>query len=342
MKTIKLYRDLLPEDVEVDLDWTLAEARNRFNLPPKDEKNSWIFFDTSIDADAMFDRSHADYGQAFYKIREESNTTVRQYLDLATNNRNNEMYVVNQKRKPSVTGVRTNKFRNHLSDCEICLNDARNAPFNPLMLRNVNVDNGYWETDKIVVFPENTPICFKLHCNEWSAFGFSIKPEVGDAIWNEGYCTDGKMATVWTYEDKSSILITPTKQLGISNEDSLQYQRVRIEMWKVHSYQRNGIFEYGVNPKLTTTLSPELDWRINFGESNSNDQISKKISIEGGDIESAMPKKGEQVDVNFGEISHVREDRKNILGVFEISFFVFKSIALAHKYVDVKTPTLFN
>ncbi|KAG4076695.1 hypothetical protein HA402_001982 [Bradysia odoriphaga] len=272
-----------------------------------------------------------DITEAIIGIQSEDQMVVKNFLYGSNKVR---LADIQRKKNPDLIGVGADYFENGDIQVRIQRHDGLSSnKIVPILMTKVRPANKLGVTadfDNVVLCEKETAIGIRINTKTHGGFGYSITVEEGKPIqgWNVVPFTGW---TTWTMDwSRHAIVVTSAKDLGIPTQQAIGYRRVYIKVWRYISYRdKNGVHQVDDNAPKPMSMSI----------------LSGGIDVAGGDdLDSGGFKEGDDTDNNIsGEwVADQVEDKNEILGVFNIDFFVFKTAEAAQNMVESRINPVYD
>ncbi|XP_037050505.1 uncharacterized protein LOC119084571 [Bradysia coprophila] len=327
-KKLDVFADTLRQFFRFDVSHNLDDLRKllieKKFIHTDTDTSAWRFVAPSA-------KDLEDITEAIIGIQSEDQMVVKNFLYGSNKVR---LADIQRKKNPDLIGVGADYFENGDMQVRILRNDKLSSnKIVPILMKNVRPANKLGvvaDFENAVLCEKETAIGFRISTKTHGGFGYSITVDKGDPIqgWDVIPFTGW---TTWTMDwSKHAIVVTSAKDLGIPTQEAIGYRRVYIKVWRYLSYRdKTGVHQVDENapkPKSMSILSGGID------------------VVGGDDIESGGFKEGDDADRNIsGEwVADQVEDKNEILGVFNIDFFVFKTAEAAQNMVESRINPVYD
>ncbi|XP_037050503.1 uncharacterized protein LOC119084570 isoform X2 [Bradysia coprophila] len=327
-KKLDVFADTLRQYFRFDVSHNLDDLRKLLTekkfIDADTDTSAWRFVSPSA-------KDLKDITEAIIGIQSEDQMVVKKFLYGSNKVR---LADIKRKKNPDLIGVAADYFENKDIQVTIQRNDGHSSnKIVPILMTNVRPANKLGvkaDFSNVVLCEKETEIGIRINTKTHGGFGYSITVEEGDPIqgWN---CVPFTGWTTWTMDwSRHAIVVTSAKDLGIPTQEAVGHRRVYIKVWRYLSYKdKTGVHQVDENapkPKAMSILSGGID-------------------VAGGDdVESGAFKEGEDTDnhVGGGWIADQVEDKNEILGAFDIDFFVFKTAEAAQNMVESRINPVYD
>ncbi|XP_037039816.1 uncharacterized protein LOC119076897 isoform X2 [Bradysia coprophila] len=319
-KNLDVFADTIRQSFRFDVSHNLADLRNllieKKFIHADTETSSWRFVSPSA-------KDLKDITEAIIGLQAEDQMVVDKFLYGSSKVR---MADIIRKKHPDLIGVGADSFENGDIIVTIIRNNGLSSDkIVPILMTNVRPANKLGvatDFQNVVLCEKETAIGIRIYTKTHGGFGYSIKLEKGEDIVTKSLMPHTGWTTQTYGYSRHAIVVTSAEDLGIPTQEAIGYRRVYVKVWKYISYRdKNGVHQVSDNapkPKSMSILSGGID------------------VVGGDDIQSGGFKEGDDTDNHMGSnwVSDQVDNENEVLGVFNIDFFVFKTAQAAQNMVE--------
>ncbi|KAG4069690.1 hypothetical protein HA402_014713 [Bradysia odoriphaga] len=323
---LEVFADTLHEFYRFDVSQNLGDLRKFLIEKPfikaDVETSAWRFVSPS-------GKDLKDITEAIIGIEIEGQVVVKNFL---YGSKKIRMVDIRRKKNPDLVGVGVDFLEDRDIELRIVRNDS-NTPTKlaPILMKNVRPANKHGvrtDFENVVLCEKETAIGIRINTKTHGGFAYSIKLQEGKDIVTHGYSPHTGWTTYAYDGTRNAIEVVSYKDLEIPSQQAIGHRRLNVKVWRYISCK------YSTDNKTYIVDSNAPKRRLKRDVVVvPGDRVEGGGFTEGGDTENY---------VGSGYIYDMVEDTNEILGEFDVDFFVFKTPDDAQNMVESRIDPEFE